>query len=131
MARGIVTCLAMAASAAASSCNPATLDFLLLNGNANQAVDGVTSTLVNKIIADLSEVGITVVPRAVDKDGDGGFNAEMIAGNFDIVFTRCRTKGGRARAAPGASSQCTRAQPSTPSPGHRRHGARPTTRTAT
>ena len=134
MARGIVTCLAMAASAAASSCNPATLDFLLLNGNANQAVDGVTSTLVNKIIADLSEVGITAVPRAVDKDGDGGFNAEMIAGNFDIVFSEVRERrGGRARARDdGASSQCTRARIHlTPSLRHRRHGARPTTRTAT
>ena len=98
MARGIVTCLAMAASAAASSCNPATLDFLLLNGNANQAVEGVTSSLVDKIIADLAEVGITAVPRAVDKDGDGGFNAEMVAGNFDIVFSEVRAERGYARA---------------------------------
>ena len=94
----------------------------------------MTSSLVDKIVADLAEVGITAVPRAVDKDGDGGFNAEMIAGNFDIVFSEVRERrGGRARARDdGASSQCTRARIHlTPSPRHRRHGARPTTRTAT
>ena len=100
MARQLVICLAALASTAVASsvCTPTTLDFLLLNGNANQAVEGVTSSLVDKIIADLAEVGITAVPRAVDKDGDGGFNDEMVAGNFDIVFSEVRAETGYARA---------------------------------
>ena len=93
MACRLVLCLAaLASTAVASDCDSTTLDFLLLNGNANQAVGGVTSSLVDKIIADLAEVGITAVPRAVDKDGDGGFNAEMVAGNFDIVFSEVRER---------------------------------------
>ena len=100
MARQLVICLAALASTAVASsvCTPTTLDFLLLNGNANQAVEGVTSSLVDKIIADLAEVGITAVPRAVDKDGDGGFNDEMVSGNFDIVFSEVRAERGYARA---------------------------------
>ena len=134
MARRLVLCLAaLASTAVASDCDSTTLDFLLLNGNANQAVDGVTSSLVDKIIADLAEVGITAVPRAVDKDGDGGFNAEMVAGNFDIVFSEVRGGGGGDRAR--ARRHCRRARetfrltPSPPPP--RRPGARRTTRTAT
>ena len=132
MARQLVICLAALASTAVASsvCTPTTLDFLLLNGNANQAVDGVTSSLVDKIIADLAEVGITAVPRAVDKDGDGGFNAEMVAGNFDIVFSEVRAERGQARAR--RQHHCARAQIYlTPSLRHRRPGARPTIRTAT
>ena len=46
----------------------------------------------------MAVVGITAVPRAVDKDGDGGFNDEMVSGNFDIVFSEVRAERRRARA---------------------------------
>ena len=130
MARGLVICLAaLASTAAASDCNTATLDFVLLDGNAQHAA------FADDIIADLAKVGITAVPRYLAKDGDDGFNAAMVNGDFDIVFSevRARERGGaggkedRPRASAGARTQtdaCHRLRIPRP-------GARRTTRTAT
>ena len=128
MARGLVFCLAaLASTASASDCNTATLDFVMLDGNAQHAA------FADDIIADLAAVGITAVPRYLAKDGDDGFNAAMVNGDFDIVFSevRARERGREgkptARASAGARTQtdaCHHLRVPRP-------GARRTTRTAT
>ena len=61
-----------------STCNPATLDFIMLQGDASIAA------IEDDIRADLARVGITAVARTMDRDD---LNKNMTSGNFDLCFS--------------------------------------------